>query len=70
MRNLNDIEAKSILLLNELELYIKRSSGTVDTSVVLAASNLRKAFDAEDTALGKDLEALLQRTRQNSTIIF
>lgn len=57
MRNLNDIEAKAILLLNTIEAAIV-SGQQVPFEIVLASSNVRASIAAEDKRLGADLNKM------------
>lgn len=64
MRNLSNIEANSILLLQELETAIIKGY-SVTSSVVLQMNALKKAIEDENRLFGKDLEALYQQTINN-----
>ena len=57
MRNLNDIEAKCILLLNTIEAAIINGS-QLPYEIILAASNVRSAINDEDARLGADLNVM------------
>ena len=65
MRNLNDIESKIILLLNEIETQIT-SGAAVPWQIVIAASKVKAAIAAEDAALGADLNAMANQWRKAS----
>ena len=62
MRNLNDIEAKAILLLNEIEAAIANGE-IVPWRIVNAASLTKAAIQAEDAQIGADLSAMADTMR-------
>ena len=62
MRNLNDIEAKAVLLLSEIEMVIKRGQD-VPHSIIVLASVLKQAMHNEDARLGKDLIQMADKWR-------
>lgn len=64
MRNLSNIEANSILLMQDLEELI-RIGGVLPTHVILQMNALKKAIEDEDRLFGKDLEALYKQTLNN-----
>jgi hypothetical protein len=64
MRNLNNIEANAIFLLQELEKAII-GGYSLTSSVVLQMNALKKAIEEEDKMFGKDLEALYKQTINN-----
>lgn len=64
MRNLSNIEANAVFLLQELEKAII-SGYSLTSSVVLQMNALKKAIEEEDRLLGKDLEALYKQTINN-----
>lgn len=64
MRNLNDIEAKAILLLNEIETAVANGEA-VPWRIVNAASLTRQAIIDEDAKLGADLNEFYKRTKLN-----
>lgn len=66
MRNLNDIEAKSIMLLNTIEAAIM-SGHDVPYEIILAASNVRSAIATEDARLGADLTAMYKQFKKTGT---
>ncbi len=59
MRNLNDIEAKAVLLLNEIENQIANGAA-VPWQIVNAASTVKQAMQDEDAQLGNDLQKMLK----------
>ena len=63
MRNLNDIEAKTILLLTEIENQISNGAA-VPWQIVIAASKVKQAIAAEDAALGADLVSMANQWRK------
>lgn len=65
MRNLNDIEAKAILLLNEIEAAVQNGEA-VPWRIVNAASLTRAAIQDEDAKLGSDLNEFYKRTKLSS----
>lgn len=64
MRNLNDIEAKTVLLLTEIELAMKDVNQNVPYNIIIAASKVREAMQAEDAQLGRDLEVMAAQVRK------
>jgi hypothetical protein len=64
MRNLNNIEANAVFLLQELEKAII-GGYSLTSSVVLQMNALKKAIEEEDRLFGKDLEALYKQTINN-----
>lgn len=65
MRNLSNIEANAIFLLQELESAIIKGY-SLTSSVVLQMNALKKAIEDEDRLFGKDLEALYKQVTQNT----
>lgn len=66
MRNLNDIEAKAILLLNTIEAAIATGSD-LPYEIILAASNVRSSIAEEDARLGADLTAMYKQYKYAKT---
>lgn len=62
MRNLNEIEAKAILLLNEIEAAVAAGEA-VPWRIVNAASLTREALQNEDAKLGADLDQMARTWR-------
>lgn len=60
MRNLNEIEAKSILLLNEIEAAIADGQA-VPWRIINAASLTKAAILNEDDKLGADLNEYFKK---------
>lgn len=66
MRNLNDIEAKAIMLLNTIEAAIATGSD-LPYEIIIAASNTRSAIATEDVRLGADLNAMYKQFKKTGT---
>lgn len=69
VRNLNDIEAKAILLLNEIEAAIAAGEA-VPWRIVNAASLVKQAIQEEDAQLGSDLVNMCRQHNKSKVIIF
>lgn len=67
MRNLNDIEAKTILLLSEIENAIS-SGAEVPWQIINAASITKQAIADEDVKLGADLTEMADKWRKSGAI--
>lgn len=67
MRNLNDIEAKAILLLNEIEASVQNGQA-VPWQIVNATSTLKQAIANEDSKLGADLTAMAEKWRKSGAV--
>jgi hypothetical protein len=60
VRNLSNIEAHSVLLLAELEKAIIKGE-KLNSTIVIQMNELKKAIEAEDQNLGKDLEEMYKK---------
>ena len=65
MRNLNDIEAATVLLLTQIELAMKNGE-KLPWQIIIAASKVREAMQAEDAQLGADLASMAMQVAKAS----
>lgn len=63
MKDYTNIEATAHFLLQALEKSITRGAG-LETPIILAMHDLKKALDYADAKVGKDLDALMLQMEQ------